>query len=244
MIWLNIKDSEGNVISNTKKTARSGSGRIAWNLRYSSSNSIDPDRISSRRVYGAYVRPGDYNASIYLENNGSYKLLDGPVNFQVKSIYDGVLKGTDFKTYDSYRKKLLVFEKEYSSLIKIMDENSKLIDAYKKAAERSLSEPGKMSNELFAAHNTQLEIEKKMNGNSSRSEIGENNPPSIRTHYRNAYSGVRTTYGPTGSHERSLNIAIQMAEKIKVMIMKMKNETLPLIKANLESINAPDVLTD
>ena len=67
--------------------------------------------------------------------------------------------------------------------------------------------------------NAQLEIEKKMNGNSSRSEIGENNPPSIRTHYRNAYSGVRTTYGPTGSHERSLNIAIQMAEKIKVMIM-------------------------
>ncbi|MBL30737.1 MAG: glycosyl hydrolase [Flavobacteriaceae bacterium] len=244
MIWLNIKDSDGNVISNTKKTARSGSGRIAWNLRYSSSNSIDPDRISSRSVYGAYVRPGDYNATIYLENNGSYKLLDGPIDFQVKSIYDGVLKGTDFKTYDSFRKKLLAFQKEYTSLIKIMDENSKLIEAYKNAAERSLSEPGKISNNLFAARNAQLEIEKKMNGNSSRSEIGENNPPSIRTHYRNAYSGVRTTYGPTGSHQRSLNIANQMVEQIKPMIMKMKNETLPSIKISLESNNAPDVLTD
>ena len=125
-----------------------------------------------------------------------------------------------------------------------MDENSKLLNAYKKAAERSLSEPGKISKDLFDAHSDQLKIEEKMNGNSSRSEIGENNPPSIRTHYRNAYSGIRTTYGPTGSHERSLNIAIQMVEQIKPMIMKMQNETLPSIKANLEANNAPDVLTD
>ena len=35
-----------------------------------------------------------------------------------------------------------------------------------------------------------------------------------------------------------------MVEQIKPMIMKMQNETLPSIKANLEANNAPDVLTD
>ena len=38
--------------------------------------------------------PGKYSASIYLEANGKYKLLDGPIDFDVNSIRDGSSEGS------------------------------------------------------------------------------------------------------------------------------------------------------
>jgi len=125
-----------------------------------------------------------------------------------------------------------------------MSENSKMLNAYKMSANKSLSEPGALSDELMAAEKTLIELETQIQGNSSRSEIGERNPPTIQSHIRAAGSGMRTTYGPTGLHERSLKIATKMLSDIMPKVMKMHNQTLPLIKSKLKVINAPDVLRD
>jgi len=55
---------------------------------------------------------------------------------------------------------------------------------------------------------------------------------------------MRTTYGPTGLHEKSLKIATKMLADIMPKVMKMHNQTLPSIKSKLKSINAPDILRD
>jgi len=250
LVWLNIKDSSGNVINNISQSAKKGTQRISWNLRHSIVTPIDPDRVSSgqdggwRSWGGPMSAPGEYSASLYLETNGKYKLLDGPISFDVNSIRDGVLKGADYETYNSYRNKFYALQSDLALANKTMSENSKMLNAYKMSANKSLSEPGALSDELMAAEKTLIELETQIQGNSSRSEIGERNPPTIQSHIRAAGSGMRTTYGPTGLHERSLKIATKMLSDIMPKVMKMHNQTLPLIKSKLKVINAPDVLRD
>ncbi|MBN09311.1 MAG: glycosyl hydrolase [Flavobacteriaceae bacterium] len=253
LVWLNIKDSKGNVINNISQPARKGTQRIAWNLRHASTNPIDPDITSrgSNRGWrswgGPMATPGKYSASLYLEKDGKFKLLDGPVDFDVNTIYDGVLQqnlGVDYDTYNSFRVKFSEFQNNLSLVNKTMSENSKMLKAYQMSSKKSLNEPGVLAKELLSANNELQTIQRQLQGSSSRSEIGERNPPSIQTHFRTAASGLRTTYGPTGLHKRSLDIAIKMLSDVEIKAMKMYNETLPSIKAKLNAINAPDVLRD
>ena len=55
---------------------------------------------------------------------------------------------------------------------------------------------------------------------------------------------MRTTYGPTGLHKKSLSIASKMLSNLTSEVMMMHNEILPLIKSKLKAIKAPDVLRD
>tara|TARA_B100001769_G_scaffold128257_1_gene100122 strand:- start:1065 stop:4334 length:3270 start_codon:yes stop_codon:yes gene_type:complete len=250
LVWLSIKDSDGNIINNISQPAKKGTSRISWNLRHSTSTPIDPDRVSSgqtrrwRSRGGPMAVPGKYTASLYLESNGKYRMLDGPISFDVNSIRDGVLKGADYDTYNSYRNEYSKFQSDLALINKMMSENSKMLNAYKTSASKALTEPGFLSKELNDAEKTITHLELQINGNSSRSEIGERNPPTIQTHLRVAGSGMRTTYGPTGLHKRSLSIAKKMLLELMPKVMKMHNNSLPLIKSKLKSINAPDVLRD
>ena len=249
-VWLSIKDSEGNIINNVSQSAKKGTSRISWNLRHSASTPIDPDRVSrgqgrSWRGWGGPMAvPGQYTASLYLESNGEYRLLDGPISFDVIPIRDGVLKGADYESYNSYRTEFSKFQGELAMLNKMMSENSKMLNAYKMSVNKSLSEPGTLSNELNAAEKTLNQLKVQIQGNSSRSEIGERNPPTIQTHLRAAGSGMRTTYGPTGLHKKSLSIAKKMLSDLKPKVIRLHDVTLPSIKSKLKLIKAPDILRD
>jgi len=250
MVWLNIKDSDGNIINNISQPAKKGTRKISWNLRHSSSTPIDPDRVSRgqgrgwRNWGGPMAIPGKYSATIYLEANGKYKLLDGPIDFDVNSIRDGVLKGADYETYNSYRNEFTKLQSDLAGANKMMSENSKILNAYKMSANKSLSTPGTLSDDLADAEKLLLELQVQIQGNSSRSEIGERNPPSIQTHIRAAGSGMRTTYGPTGLHKKSLAIASKMLSDLMPKITMLRNQKLPSIKSKLNTMNAPAILRD
>ena len=114
-IILTIKDSNGNLINNVKKNASNGSGRIAWNLRH---KSYYPIRSGSFRggwgwsPSGPYATPGDYQAELFLENNGSIEKLDGPINFSVRPLREGTLK-------ELLMMNIIDLEKEFQNFILI-----------------------------------------------------------------------------------------------------------------------------
>ena len=110
------------------------------------------------------------------------------------------------------------------------------------SANKSLSTPGILSDDLADAEKVLFELQAQIQGNSSRSEIGERNPPSIQTHMRAAGSGMRSTYGPTGLHKKSLAIASKMLSDLMPKIKMLRNQKLPSIKSKLKAIKAPDVL--
>ena len=51
------------------------------------------------------------------------------------------------------------------------------------------------------------DLDEELNGNKSKSEIGEKNKPTVSYHMRVATRGLSTTYGPTGLHKEQLSVA-------------------------------------
>ena len=51
---------------------------------------------------GPFVTPGNYTATLYIQKDGNLEKIDGPVEFGVKLLREGVLKGASFDEYNSH----------------------------------------------------------------------------------------------------------------------------------------------
>lgn len=241
-VWVTIQDSEGNVIRHLQQKAKKGTHRIAWNLRHASTAAINPDRKASRwNSSGPMVIPGTYTAQLALEQNGTVTPLGEAVSFAVRPIREGVLKGVDFTTLDSYRKAYAEVQRQLQMLQDKFDKAEKKHKGLIKAAAQTPLKPDAFAADLHAIQQAMTALKRQAEGSPAREEIGERNPPSIRTHLRAAARGLSTTYGPTALHRKGL-------EKAKVMISTLQPELekiaqqLQALDQKLKTAGAPYIL--
>ena len=242
-VWITISDEEGNIIRHLSKKAERGTHRLTWDLRHSSKQAINPNRESRGwNSSGPMVVPGNYTAQLSLEKNGEVKLLGEAISFQVKPIREGVLKGVDYATYDSYRKDFTAVQKEMHRLTDLFNRAEEQLNGLRKAAAKTPLKLQEIASILYALEKSLTALERKVEGSPARAEIGERNPPSIQTHMRTAYRGLTTTYGPTPLHKKSLNLAKAMLSDLLPEIEQITEKDLPALAKKLNEAGAPYIL--
>ena len=237
-VWLSISDLNGNIIRNISKTAKKGSDRIAWDLRHPSNRSIGSNsRYGSNS--GPIASPGNYNASLYLEHNGKISKLDGPIEFEVKPIREGVLKGVSFEEYNSYKNDLSAIQNQVYEVNDLLKQSLNKISDFKKALSRIKINPGELNSNVFKLENILREINLEINGSDAKKQIGEKRTPTIQNRLSVAQRGLSTTYGPTMLHKKSMNLASKAVKLIKPKVEKIYNEDIPKIKNELIKAGSP-----
>jgi hypothetical protein len=237
-VILTIQDKEGNIINKIKQNASKGSHRIVWNLEHFNPFAIS---MSGGVGYGGgvLVTPGTYKASLHLEEDGKIFKLDGPLSFQVKPIRKGVLKGASFEDYNEFRVELTELINKISKVEDQFTQSKKMYNALEKALQRSRIAPGKIEPQLLDLKVAIASTDKLMNGSSSRSEIGERNPSGIQNYLYGAFSGMDSSYGPTGLHKKSLSTAKKILDKVQKMVNKISYSMIPEIEKKLKDAGAP-----
>ena len=114
-----------------------------------------------------------------------------------------------------------------------------MYNALEKALQRSRIAPGKIEPKLLELKVAIASTDKLMNGSSSRSEIGERNPPGIQNYLYGAFSGMDSSYGPTGLHKKSLSTAKKILDKVQEMVSKISYSMIPEIEKKLKDAGAP-----
>jgi len=241
-IWLTIEDMNGNVIRHLQKKASKGSGRIAWNLRHTSSSPLDPDRNRYGSGNGPMVIPGSYKATLYLEEEGQVRLLDGPITFEVKPIREGILKGVGYDEYDAYRQELVKFEEEMTIVFDRYDRARDRYIALEEALERTPLPLSRLAGEFRKVEEEIAALDAILDGSESKGEVGENNPPSVRSRYYHATRGLRTTYGPTPLHRRSLKIAREMLTELRPRMNTIIDQLVPELEQKVKAAGGPVIL--
>mgnify|MGYP001157339839 FL=1 len=244
-ILLTIHDDQGNLVRKIFKKARKGSARIAWDLRYPSNSPIRPSS-SARRGWGSYggpmAIPGKYSANLHLVKDGNVSFLDGPIEFDVKPIREGVLKGVSYEDYKSFIKKYNDLQNKISAVSDALRMSENKLSLIETAVNRSSIKPGEINSKIYNLKKRIQSIKLDLNGNSAKREIGERNPPSMQGNLRVAGRGLNTTYGPTKLHERSLEIASSMLGKVESNIKELSKETLPSLEKEIKKLGVPYIM--
>ena len=242
-VWISISDEDGNIVRHLTQKAKKGTHRLSWDLRHASTQAIDPDRKSNGwNASGPMVVPGNYSAQLSLEKDGVVQSLGEAVSFEVKAIREGVLKGVDYATYDAYRKELTAVQREMQSLTDLFNRAEKQLKALKKAAAKTPLAPEAVAGELYAIEQALTALTIKAEGSPARDEIGERNPPSVQSHMRAAYRGIRTTYGPTPLHHKSLRLAKSMLGDLRPEVERIAQQKLPALAEKLTAAGAPYII--
>ena len=241
-IILTIHDTNGNVIQKVNQKASKGSHRISWNLSHFNPFAISSDG-KTRRSYrrgGTMATPGNYSASLHIEKNGIVTPLDGPVTFEVTPIHEGVLKGTSYEDFNTFRVSLVELLREINSVQDILNSSTRKHKTMTIALSRSNIMPGEIEGQLADLKKAIDAIEKMLNGSDSRSAIGERNPAGMQNYLSNAMSGMRNSYGPTGVHRKSYETAKEILVIIKGKVKAVDASILP-IEIALKAAGAPHI---
>jgi photosystem II stability/assembly factor-like uncharacterized protein len=242
IMWLTVKDASGNVVRKIKAPVRKGMNRIAWDLRFASTNPIRPGRsIGGGRFSrgGAMVPPGTYSVSLAKEIEGTVSNLAGPVEFEVVPLRNGTLEGISPKAYVAFSKEASETRTILSATSNILNKNMEKVDAMIVALGRAKIEPGAMNKQLYDLKQQLYNLDEKLSGNQTKSEIGERNAPTIGSRLRVARRGLSTTYGPTQLHRESLDIAKKELATIAGQVEKISLDVIPSLEKSLNEAGAP-----
>ncbi|WP_109301302.1 glycosyl hydrolase [Aquimarina sp. AU474] len=242
-VVISIADSNNNVVRRITGPVTSGFHRVAWDLKYPA-----PDAISIYKQenpfntpQGFMVPPGRYTATMSKVVNGEVTLLSEPVSFEVKQLRKGTLQGATpekvsefWRTYENTIKKVSALELK-------LDKTDKKIKAMSKALDRVNTAPGSLDSRLVGLTKRFAEIQKAFAGNQSKQQVGEKNKPTIGSRMFAIYRGVeRSTYGPTDTHLKTMQIITTQMEFISSKFEALQNEINVFSKA-LQDAGAPFV---
>ncbi len=241
-ILLTVTDSDGNIVKTLHTKPKKGINRIAWDL---STNSKSIVRLEARQrrnnVFGpsgTIVTPGTYFVSLSKVVDGKTTVLVAPQRFQVKRMQEPAVQGASPEQFATFKDQFEAFQQDLSATNMLLSKSKKKVKAMRRAFLLADRQPVELSNELFDLATLLDDLDTELNGNESKDEVGVKNDPTPGDAFFVAGRALRTTYGPTGTHKKTLERASKQLAPIQAKVKNASAKADTLLE-RLKAIGAP-----
>ncbi|MCO4820874.1 MAG: glycosyl hydrolase [Flavobacteriaceae bacterium] len=235
-VLLIVKDANGNVVNTVKGTNKKGFNRVNWTLSYPYSGGEFFQAIRIRGI-GMLVSPGEYTVTLVKRVDGVHTVLQEPRSFKVEPLLEGTLERKSNKERDDFRNVVIEFQQNFNSTNTSLSIHIKKVNAMLRALDKAARPAEGLSKRINDARIALLEIDKELNGDATKGEIGSRSNPTASD--GGAGRGLRNTYGPTGEQKALLNRLNSQLAKVKSKLNSVLNNTLPALEQELKSSGAP-----
>ncbi len=240
-IILTVKDTAGNVVRKIDGPAKKGFHRVSWDLKTASKRAINPDQINSNwQPEGFMAEPGQYTVTLSKQIDGDVKKLSEPIEFDVEVLRKGALEGASPEEVVAFWKSLEELQGKMSAVSIAIKETNKKLQAMERALSRTDVDPTVLNTKM---HNIKMKLARlrlEFFGSRAKSEVGERNNPTINNRISAARMGTsNSTYGPTPTHKRSLEIAQTEFKALKAQLTEIMEHNIPTVEKELKELGAP-----
>ncbi len=241
-IWIVVKDSEGNTVRRVNGPIAKGFNRVAWDLRHPAPESLrldQPSSSSGAAPSGLLAAPGDYTATLIKEVDGEITTLSLPIRFEVVPLRKRALAGSSPAEAAAFWRSYEVSVRSSTALSQSLRTELARVDAMQKALSRATVAPGDLDQRLNMLKKLLQAFEDELYGNRAKQQVGEMTGPTIRSRLNFVSLGVyKSTYGPTDTLKRTLEIANAQILEIKTELKKARADAATLAK-DLMQAGAP-----
>ncbi|UOB17390.1 WD40/YVTN/BNR-like repeat-containing protein [Abyssalbus ytuae] len=230
-IILTITNSKNHIIRKIEAPVTAGFHRIAWDLRYPASDAIKlkKQEFPYGEPQGLLAPPGKYTATLYQIINGESTLLSDPITFNVKPLKKGALESISHEESAGFWRNYEELTGKISGLNIEMEKALQRGEALQRALKYTQAQPGDFDKRLYNIHQGIKKLNIELNGNQSKIQVGEKTKPTINDRMFSLYIGLnRSTYGPTETHKKSMDIINNQLKDIsqKFELIKSRMDTL------------------
>lgn len=239
-VLLIIKDSNGKIVNTVKGTNKKGFNRVSWGLNYPNKRG---ERLAGKGDgFGGgniMVTPGTYSVTLVKRIDGVTTTLQQPKEFKVVPMYDGALPRKSYDEMNQFRETVFNFQQDITATNMMMSSTLKKVSAMKRAANKTTAPNDALIKEINDARIQLLAIQKELNGDPVKDEVGERSNPTPNDANRLGWAAFGNTYGPTGNHKAALNRAKIQLKQIKAKLQNVSNNVLPSLERRLKQAGAP-----
>ena len=240
-IILTVRDDAGQVVRYIEGPLEAGFHRVAWDLRYAQSapwtpEPAEPDYI---RIPGPLAAPGTYTVSLASRVDGQLTELGSPQTFEVTPLRQRGLAGASPEEMTAFALRLDNLNREIKGAGAGIEALLTETAAIRETLLRSRA-PDDLRVRSRGIELELLELQQRLEGNETRSLYSEEGPVSIERRLEVAVLGTfRSTYGPTPTHQRSLEIADREFAEVKERLTRIGDTDLPALRRDLDAAGVP-----
>jgi photosystem II stability/assembly factor-like uncharacterized protein len=243
VVWLTVKDDDGNVVRRLSAPATEGFHRIAWDLRHPSPSAIslgaERREVGQDMPSGMMVAPGTYTVSLSRQFGDSIIALDEAIEFEVKPLYEGTLESAPHDEVAAFWR---VYEKavrQSSALQKELENALQKVASLEYGIQQSQANTGPIDRKVHDIRMDLLQLNKELNGSPSKRKVGVKTKPTVGDRLFDVSRTIsNSTYGPTETARKGLNIAQDQIKSISNSLEELEVD-LREIEQELENAGAP-----
>jgi hypothetical protein len=240
-IILTVRDAAGSVVRQIEGPVTAGFQRVAWDLRHPKSDPWTPEVPAETYIEfpGPLVPPGKYSIELAKRINGTLEIMAPPQDFNVVQMRERGLKGAEPAAVTAFALKLDELNRQVTGAQSAVTAFLAETDAIKDTLLRSSAPPALWEHARMLELDL-LQIQDRLTTNERRSNYGDPGPVSISHRLEVATFGTfRSTYGPTPTHRRSLEIAAQEFAEIHSRLLQIGDKSLPELRKELDRAGVP-----
>jgi hypothetical protein len=243
-IVLTVKDEAGQVVRRVEGPTAKGFHRVAWDLRLPATDAIGGrppvPQEGDEGPRGVLAAPGRYTVSLAKVVDGKATELGGPVTFEVVRLRAGALPGADPKQTAAFLARVAEVSRATSAATLAVGQGQRRLEALGAALGRSRSAPADLDAELHAIRQELHAIDEALGGNRARASVEDDGVVTVTRRVQVAQLGTTwSTYGPTPTHRRSLEIAESEFAAVRDRLNALLNQRIPAFEQKLEQSGAP-----
>ena len=153
---------------------------------------------------------------------------------------EGALPGADPDVTAAFWQRCAKLQRSVSAASLALEKALKKIETMKIALLRTPAALGNIDQQWHQVRDALLALDERMNGNRSKRQVGETRNTTIENRLNFAMAGTwYSTYGPTPTHKRSLEIAETQFGAFKTELEKVLDQQLPELEKILRDAGAP-----
>lgn len=244
-LMLTVRDSAGKIVRRLEGPSGKGFHRVAWDLHYPTTVALGTipeakDDDQEPRESGWLAPPGSYTVTLSTKNANTLTDIGKPQPFEVKRLRKGVLEGNTQAETEKFFNQAAEFERSVSAAGLAIRQAFEHIRLMKAALARSTADPTTIDVDLGSLEARLYRLEQALRGNRSRAGVGEAIPHTITRRLNVIKSGNNlSTYGPTPTHRRSLEIAQAEFSPLLQDLYQLLEVDLPALESRMEGAGVP-----
>ncbi len=238
---LTVRDASGEVVRRLEGKATPGFHRVAWDLRYPTTQAWSPEPPNPfRRPTGTLVVPGTYTVSLAQRHDGQVTDLGESQSFEVKPLRDPVLPGMKPAEMVAALREVDDLQRAVSAAGATISETEKKLGAIREVLMRSTVGDTALDDEVRALSRRLADLKEALDGNEQQGGIGEPTALSVSRRLFTVVMGTRlSAYGPTAHHLDNFRIAREDFAAIRQGLNQLVEVDLPALEQKLEAAGVP-----
>lgn len=227
-IWLLVKNSNNTLVNRVKGNRTKGFHRVAWDMRYPSTEMVSLDSSSWNAAAdwinsdGILAPPGQYTVTLAKEKNGIVTALSAPDTFMLKPLYEGSLENPLADKREEFLQSYSSIVKNYQALTYKAGQLDKVSLALKRAYSLTPNASANLLTEIDSLRRNVNLLTENLDGNRARNQIGEKGPATLGDRVWDINISIgRSTYGPTARAMKNMEVVESDLERYSKTVREL-----------------------